>query len=141
MASTAQTVRDSLVQSLRSAGVFALVAPGEAPDAAAVPRAHVLYQGRETFRPDDAPTGEWLRLRYRVQVRTRAGSAAEGVARASELAESAVAALLTDPHRGGVCANLPVGRATEIGRLEVLTQLRRPEAGVAFDVRCHVEES
>jgi hypothetical protein len=134
-------VLDSILQALRSSGAFALVVAGEPADEASVPRAHVVQQGQDSFPPDDAPGGRWLRLRYRVQVRTRAGSAPEGAARASELAESAVAALLADPHRGGLCADLPVGRATEIGRLEPLAQLRRPEAGAAFDLRCHREES
>ncbi len=144
MAGVAKTVLDSIVQSLRSeAGPsgLAVVIAGESADETAVPRANVLYRGCDAFEPDDSPAGGWLRLRYRVEVRTRCDGAASGLGRAAELAESAVVALLADPYRGGVCADLPVGRATEIGRVEVLTQLRRPEAGVALEVRCHVEES
>lgn len=135
-----ETVRDSIVQALRATGDFALVTAGERGDEAAVPRAHVLYQGRDEFAPDDAADTRWLRLRFRVRIHTLADDAA-GEARLSELAESAVAAIRNDAYRGGVCADLPLGRATEANRLEVLTQLRRPEAGIAFEVRCHVEES
>lgn len=144
MPDAAKTVCDSLVQSLRSSGgdtALALVTAGESPDETAVPRAHVIYQGQDSFAPDDSPEGRWLRLRYRVRIHTRADRDAEALGRVGELAAAAVVALLTNPYRGGVCADLPIGRATETGPVEVLTHLRRPEVAVAFEVRCHLEES
>jgi hypothetical protein len=51
-----------------------------------------------------------------------------------------MAALLEDPFRGERCQDLPIGRATELGRSELVRGLKRPEVEMAFVVRCHFED-
>lgn len=138
MTATSTGILDHLAATLRDAGLFAEVGVGESPASTSVPRARVLPDGAETFDADDAP-GPWWRLRARVVVTTRG---ADGEARAVapvELAEAAAEALLADPYRDGLCRDLPVGRATEIVRVDPL-EARSPQAAAVVILRCHFEE-
>ncbi len=137
MASTASDILADLADTLRESGVFAQVTVGQDGSSAAVPRVSVLLEGAEDFTPDDAHDQRWVRLRSRVAIRTRNQDSAAGVARANDLCASAAAALLTDPHRGGRCQTLPIGQATEVGRCDLSTSLRRPEVEMSFGVRNH----
>lgn len=138
MGATTEILQD-LLQALRRSGPFATVSLGGEDGQAAVPRASVEPVGQDVFGPDDSPDGRWVRLRARVVIRTRSQGPAEAVARIGDLCEAAVAAVLADPHRGGRCRDLPIGRATEVDRVEVRTPLRLPDVEGSFLVRCHLE--
>ena len=137
MASTASDILADLAETLRSSGIFAQVTVGQGGSSTAVPRASVLLEGAEDFTPDDAHDQRWVRLRSRVAIRTRNQDSAAGVARANDLCASAAAALMADPHRGGRCQVLPIGRATEVGRCDLSVSLHRPEVEMSFGVRNH----
>jgi len=139
MAATSSGILQDIVSTLRSSGEFALVTLGRTDDQAQVPRAHVLYEGQDTFQSDDTPDSRWGRLRARVIVHTRCGSAAEGLGRANDLCDSAGRSLLDDAFRGQRCRDLPIGCATEIGAIEVVAGIKRPEVEISLDVRCHFE--
>ena len=139
MASETAAILESIVETLRSAGVFASVELGERGSATEVPRANVLPECEETLRPDDLADARWLRLSARVILRTRADNRAEGLSRLMDLHRAAADALLADRFRGGLCRDLPVGRATELGRAEVARGIRRPELEMSFPVRCHYQ--
>lgn len=139
MSSVASEILADLVQALRGTGKFRHVTLGEAGSAAEVPRASVLHEGQDSFQPDDAVGVQWYRLRATVSVHTRSTDASEAVTRANELYEEATQALLQDPFRSGHCQDLPIGRATEIGRSQLVRDLKRPEVEMAFDVRCHFQ--
>jgi len=72
-------------------------------------------------------------------VRTRCDELLPGVRHSAALCDVASAALLADPYRGGRCRNLPVGRATEVGRWQLSRTVKRPNVEMSFDVRCHFE--
>ncbi len=137
MASTASDILQSLAAALRGTGEFAHVTIGDGGGNTAVPRASVLFDSSEDVQPDDQPTDCWIRLRTRIVIRTRSQDAAAAITRANDLCTSAAAALLADPYRGGLCEILPIGRATELGRRELGTSLRRPEVEMSFGVRNH----
>jgi len=139
MASEAARILENIVEALRSAGVFASVALGEQGSATEVPRANVLPECEETLRPDDLADARWVRLSARVVLRTRADSGSEGLSRLMDLHRAAADALLADRFRGGICRDLPVGMATELGRAEIARGVRRPELEMSFPVRCHYQ--
>jgi hypothetical protein len=138
MASAPSQILDSIVGALRDADVFKTVAL-EDDSAGDAPRAVVAFDGYELLSPDDAVDRQWGRLRATVAVYTLGTAPAETAARAAELCEAAMAAVAEDPFRGGLCGDLPVGKATEVGRCQVIRTLKRPEAGMVFDLRCHFE--
>ncbi len=127
-----------LADTLRDAGLFARVSLGTDADANDVPRAAVLYDGTEELPCDDDPAARWVRLRARVTIVTRLDGDADAAARLAHLADAAAAALLEDPRRGGLCADLPIGRATEVGRADAV-EVRRPNAETHLTVRCCFE--
>ena len=137
MASTATDILQDLASALRATGQFAQVTIGQGGSSSAVPRADVLFEGTEDFPADDHPDQRWVRLRSRIAIRTRNQDTAAGIARANDLCVSAAAALMVDPHRGGSCQVLPIGRATEVGRCDLAASLRRPEIEMSFGVRNH----
>jgi hypothetical protein len=138
MPSAADVLQD-LLQTLRGTGLFALVSLGDAGTASVVPRASVWYDGQEVFPSDDDVANRWVRLRARVTVHTRSENASEAILRAADLSEAAGEAILSDPYRGKRCLDLPIGRATEVGRSEMSFASKRPEAEMSFTVRCHFE--
>ena len=140
MASTAADILDDVVETLRSTEAFSTVCLGVAASATEVPRAEVIYEGIEILNADDSSGTTWCRLRASVNIYSRATDAAVGTRRADELAETAVEALLTDPHRGSRCVDLPVGMATEVQRVRPIGGLKRPEVAVALEFRCHFEK-
>ncbi len=140
MSSTATEILQDIVSALNDSGLFAEVSLGISEASTAVPRAYVTYEGQDTFLSDDHSASLWVRLRVRVTIRTRSDSRGEGVARAADLYASAAEALLTDAYRTQHCCNLPIGRATEIGRSEITPGIRRPEVEMTFGVRCHFEQ-
>lgn len=135
----AATILGNIVSSLRSAGLFAAVTLGPEGSLTTVPRATVTLDGLENIPCDDSPSARWSRLLARVTVHTRSDDASESLTRALDLAAAARDALLTDPYRSQTCCDLPIGRATEIGRIEVSRNLKRPEAEASLSVRCHFE--
>lgn len=137
MASTASDILQDLADTLRATGQFAQVTIGPGGSNTAVPRANVLYESTEDFQPDDQPDQRWARLRSRIAIRTRCQDPAAAVTRANDLCAPAAAALMTDPYRGGRCQVLPIGRATEVGRCDLMTTLRRPEVEMSFSIRNH----
>lgn len=139
MAATAAAINDDMVQTLRKANLLAKVTFGIDPSDTSVPRANLVHEAMEVFHPDDRADGRWIRLRTRVCIRARSDDASEGLGRATQLAEAAMAVLLADPYRGGLCQDLPIGRATEVDRLQVSDSVRRPDVEVSFLVRCHCE--
>lgn len=136
--SVGSEILGDLVSALRACGQFAVVTLGDSADTAA-PRAAVHHEGQDFFPADDRPAGRYLRLRCRVVIHTRCANAAEQAQRELDLAAAAADALLADPYRGGRCADLPIGKATEVGRVEPSGTARRPEVETAFAVRCHYE--
>lgn len=138
MTSLPNEIVQDMVQTLRTAGSFGEVC-SEDNSSSQVPRTVVLLDSYELLAPDDSAGGLWGRLRATVSVRTRGVSASQAADRAADLCNMAMDALAVDPYRGGLCSDLPVGRATELGRAQPIRGLRRPEAGMTFDVRCHFE--
>ena len=136
MTAASEIIRD-LVSALRASGHFAVVTLGGSADTAA-PRAAVHYEGQDFFPADDHPANRYARLRCRVTLHTRSSQAAEQTHRELDLSAAAAEALLADPYRGGRCCDLPIGKATEIGRAEPGTA-SRPEVETSFPVRCHFE--
>ncbi len=137
MASTASDILVDLADTLRATGQFAQVIIGADGSSTAVPRANVLHESTEDFPPDDRHDERWVRVRSRVAIRTRSQDTATAVTRVNDLCVAAAAALMTDPHRGGRCQVLPIGRATEVGRCDLATSLRRPEVEMSFSIRNH----
>jgi hypothetical protein len=131
-------ILQDLVAALRVCGHFAVVTLGDSADTAA-PRAAVHHEGQDFFPADDRPSGRYVRLSCRVVLHTRCADAGEQARRELDLAALAAEAILADPYRGGRCADLPIGKATEVGRVEPSGAARRPEVETAFAVRCHYE--
>jgi hypothetical protein len=133
----ANEIIQNLVESLRACGHFAAVTLGGGGDTI-VPRAAVHYEGQDFFPADDRPAARYVRLRCRVVIHTRCSHAGEQAARELDLSAIACEALLADPYRSGRCRDLPIGKATEIGRVDV-GSTSRPEVETSFAVRCHFE--
>ncbi len=124
---------------LRSVPDLRAVSLAGEPTSREVPRASVAVLSRETFPPDDSATGIWHRTTIRIAIVTNAGRTDAGLARLSELAETVAQALLGDPHRGGTCSDLPVGRATEIECFETLDVDEPGRVAVTLVGRTHSE--
>ena len=132
-------ILNDLLTTLRSAGSFRQVTIGEDGAHTDVPRCAVIYDDHELFGPDDSATSNWVRLRATIRVRTRSVDVVEGIQRVHTLCQQAADSLLADPFRAQSCANLPIGRATEVGRFQLARGLKRPEVEMFFDLRCHFE--
>jgi len=141
MASVATSILQNIVAALRAGGQFALVTLGQPGSSTAVPRATLRFEGQERFCSDDTPDTTWVRLRARLTVHTRSPKDSDLATKVIDLCDSATSAILTDPSRGGLCCELPIGGATEIDRLQPESGIRRPAASAAFDIRCHYEIS
>lgn len=141
MTGPTQAILNDLADTLRRTGAFARVAFDEAPADTACPRAILRLEGIERFTPDDRPTGVWNRLRATATLHARLADAAEPTAGLARLADQAADALLDRPDRGGLCADLPIGRATEIPRIEARPLVARPYAQFVLTIRCHFEQS
>jgi len=140
MSATATQIIQDIVQTLRDSQLFAYVAPADAPGGTDLPRAKVEFDAQEHHVPDDAPAGRWVRLRARVTVQTRSDRTDRARARLVDLLNAAAEALLADPYRGGLCCDLPIGSATQIGRFTESPGIRRPELQGSFTVTCHFEQ-
>ncbi len=140
MSSPVNDILDNIISALRTSGHFAEVTLGPPPAGVAVPRAWVVYRGLDTFRPDDTAASCWRRLRGQVVIRTRSDRRHEGVMRAEQLCRLAADALLADIYRGGLCCDLPIGRATQIGRREPKASAPHPQVEMTCDFRCHFEQ-
>lgn len=116
MAEPSAIVQD-LVRCLRESGLFAEVTAGGCALQTSLPRAELLGESQEFFRPDDSAGGQWIRLRVRLLVRTRCSRQADTRNRPAELMQAAIAAIMADPYRGGLCQDLPVGLASELERV------------------------
>jgi len=134
--SIASNLLNHLVATLRDMNVFAEVSLA-APDATRTPtpRADVTFDGLERMAIDDTPETAW-RLAAVVRITVRDERNDNAVLRAMNLAEQAVAALLADRFRGGLCQDLPRGRATVVTETKPATA-HRPEAEVRLLVHCH----
>jgi len=139
MASVVCEILSDIVDALRATNNFSVVTLGDVASTTQVPRATVIYEGQESLPPDDSSTTSWVRIRVTISIRTRSQKASGSLTRANELCEIAAGALLSDPYRGGRCHDLPIGKATEIGRSEVAGGIRRPEVEMTLNLRCHFE--
>jgi hypothetical protein len=139
MASPVSDILNNIVETLRSSEAMGQVTVGPVDGPETVPGAAVLYEGQETFRPDDSPAARWGRVEVTVIVRTRSAAVLSGVSRAADLCETIIDALLEDPYRDGTCCDLPIGAATEIERISA-GKVRRPEVEFRLAVRCHFEQ-
>ncbi|MFW6133073.1 MAG: hypothetical protein ACOC8F_04195 [Planctomycetota bacterium] len=142
MPSTERAILDDVTQALACGGLFAETRAAAGASAAGagngVPRATVMLQGRDVLAGDDSADALWVRLRLRVVIHDRADDVADAAARVADLCSAAGAALLSDPYRSGLCSDLPVGRATELGATDPV-DIRQPEVEVGLTVRCHFE--
>jgi len=139
MATAASAIMGGIVEAIRATGLFELVTEGAFDGSSAAPRAAVLYESQEPFPSDDSANARWLRLKTAVVVHVRDNVASAGAARAAELCDACAAAIMLDPYRGGLCKDLPIGMATEVGAAELTNGLRRPEIEMTFPIRCHFE--
>jgi len=76
----------------------------------------------------------------RICIHVRAAKRADALARALELVASAQQAVLTDRFRSQHCQDLPCGRATQLGAVEIDPDVKRPHLAASFQVQCHFEE-
>ncbi len=132
-------ILDDIVDTLRSSGIFEEVKLGKNNSSTAIPRANVLFEGCETFQPDDNDSSQWKRLKARVIIHTRCDSSSQAAQRAANLSDSAAEALLATSYRSAKCHDLPIGKATEIGQSELSSNIKRPEVEISFSLRCHFE--
>lgn len=132
-------ILQDITETLRASGVFETVSLGEDAGSDALPRASVTLESFQTFACDDGGAESWVRLCVSIRMRVRAGDYSTAVSRLTDLAAEATEALMEDPYRGQRCLDLPVGRATEIGRLELTAGLRRPDLEGSVAARCHFE--
>jgi hypothetical protein len=137
MPNTAGEILVDIRDTLRSAGLFSTVSIGADADAAAAPRAEIAFIGLDESLADDVPRGRQSKLRARVAIHAKPGSSGDVLDRLLDLAGQAGEALLTDRFRGNRCRDLPVGRATEIGRVSPEPGVKPPAQAVGFDVYCH----
>jgi hypothetical protein len=134
----AEIIQD-IVSALRSGVGLALVTLGPAPSATAVPRAAVIYEGEDSFPADDSPDCRHARLACRVIIHARCDQPAQQATRAMELCTAAREAILADLYRGGRCRDLPIGRATEVGRAKHVGGVKGPEVEAVLAVCCHFQ--
>jgi hypothetical protein len=136
MFTPASEILQDLASALSGSGRFSMVTVGPSPQATAVPRAAVMFEGLDFSPADDQPSASYVRLRARVVVHTRAEGPSQAASCGTDISAAAANALLEDPWRGGRCQNLPTGRATEVGRLET-SPPRGNEVELALALRCH----
>jgi hypothetical protein len=129
----------NILSVLRGVADLRAVSLAGEPTSRHVPRASVALLSRETFPPDDSATGVWHRTTLRIVIVNNAGRTDAGLARLSKLAETVVQALLCDPHRGGICSDLPIGRATEIECFETFGVDEPGRVAVTLIIRTHSE--
>lgn len=142
MAEPSAIVQD-LVRCLRESGLFAEVTAGGCALQTSLPRAELLGESQEFFRPDDSAGGQWIRLRVRLVVRTRCSRQADTRNRPGELMQAAIAAIMADPYRGGLCQDLPIGLASELERVAAADKAEKKEAvegEMAAILRFHSEQ-
>ncbi len=137
MASTVSNILTDLGDAIRESGLCRQVAMGVEASTSVVPRAHVMLTGVEYVTSDDAANQRWGRLRAQIHLRWRAADAGDGQLQLAALAGEVTDALLADAYRGGLCSDLPLGRATEVTQGQPSSRLRRPEMELVLDVRCH----
>ena len=139
MSSTTGDILTDICQTLRDGGEFAAVTVGPDNNAARWPRAEVILVSVAESQADDKPEGRWCTMKAKVCIHVRSDEPADAFARATDLAESAREALLTDRFRSQHCRDLPTGKATETGPLKVESKVKAPYLAVAFEVRCNFE--
>lgn len=132
-------ILNDIVQSLRQCSRFSAVSLGLSPEMA-LPRATVKIEGFEVVEADDSATARWGKLTATISINVRDEAAGKAATRAVQLAEAATAALLADPFRSGLCKDLPIGRATEVGIARLTPLVRQPDSEISITIRCHFEE-
>ncbi len=140
MTTPAVDILNDIVSTLQATGEFSQVTLGEAGSSTQIPRAAIICDGLDALSPDDSAGARWYRLRATIVIRTRSMDPAQAVARTNALAQAAIDALGTDARRSGLCQDLPIGPATEIGQVRPVRSLKRPAAEVTIDIRCHFEQ-
>jgi hypothetical protein len=135
----ADDILADLRDALRATGAFAAVTVGEAGGSARWPRAEIVFESLDDSPADDAASAAFRQLRASVRILARGSADGGALARCLTLAEAARAAVLADPHRGGRCRDLPIGRATEPGPVRLGPPVRGPHLAVRFEVRCHFQ--
>lgn len=127
-----------MLQALRSCAQFEDVTIGRPVASTALPRAALIFDSQETFAADDSATHNWARLQTRIVITARHESMTDLTGRGLQLVEAAASAILGDPYRGGLCQDLPIGKATQINRQECLKDAG-PHMEFALTVLCHFE--
>lgn len=112
--SITRDILEDILATLREVDGLADARIGSEPAVTAVPRAAVLCEGTDAIAADGLPNAHWMRLRLRVVLATRSDQPAEAIGRLSDLTDAVTTALLNDPTRGGLCQDLPSGRATAV---------------------------
>jgi len=138
--STASNILNHIVTTLRNTLAFAEVSLAT-PDAtrSATPRADVTFDGLEHRALDDATGGAW-RLSAVVRICVCNERNDDALRRALDLAGQATHALTANRFRGGLCQDIPGGRATVVAETRPAAS-RRPEAEVQLLVHCHFLEA
>lgn len=137
--STASQILTDIMNTLVDSELFRQVNLGESDSANLAPRVSLIYDGLESFAPDDTCEGSWQRLRATLRIHVRSTDTVEGIRRISQLARQAGKKILVDRYRNGHCCDLPIGKATEIGRFQLNAGVRRPSLEMTCDLRCHFE--
>lgn len=140
MSSFPSAILSDILEALQSLDIFASVSLGSAGGQSEVPRAELHLSSEQIVSADDTDAARWHRLECVLELHTRAGRPAEGLARLAELTDQAVNAVLTDPYRGGQCVDLPTGRATELISVHPNPSVPPPKYAAKLTFRCHHEE-
>ena len=139
--SPSMQILDHVTQTLRAAGIFAEVRQGdEALDGAAATRAGVTLESVAALPAGHdytAPTAN--RVTIAVTIHARHDKIDQAILRAGDLAAAATSALLADPYRGGLCHDLPAGRATVVLDTRPGDKAPSGQAQVRMVVQCHFQ--
>jgi hypothetical protein len=136
MASMVSRILTDLGDTIRASGLCRQVTMGGDGASSIVPRARVALVGVDYVPSDDDAFARWGRVRAEVHLRWRGSDAGAGQDTLVALAEGITTALMVDTYRGGLCCDVPLGRATEITQSQVGGGLRRPDMAIVLAVRC-----
>lgn len=140
MNSAAGQILEYLRDQLRGLDGLAAVTIGADASSSQYPRAELVLTHLDERPADDRPAGRWFSLRAEMRVLARGQSPQEGLDRCLELAGAAQELLLADPFCGGLCQDLPTGRAMSFGAIRPLGEYRPPISAVGVEVRCNFEQ-
>ena len=132
-------ILDDIRQTLQASGQFQSVSIGPDAISGRLPRAELLLNSCAPGPADDRADATWWVLKADVVVHVQASGQGGALERALQLADAAQAALRVDGYRGGLCLDLPIGRATELGPVRPEPAVKSPYLALSFEIRCHFE--